>query len=82
MTFLSGVQAVDGKKINNVLKNTGEHDFSQHFACYSGKEDATFCSITILLVHKNNVGIFPFQWETPSEPAVKDKIIHFDMFYS
>ena len=28
-------------KINQVLEKTGEHDFSQHFACYREKGDAT-----------------------------------------
>ena len=40
-----------------------EHDFSQHFACYREKGDATtlatFCSDTLLLVYKNNVDIIP-----------------------
>ena len=66
-------------KINNMLEKTGEHDFSQHFACYGVKGDAktvaTFCSVILLLVYKNNVGIFPLLWETFSGPAVKDKII-------
>ena len=66
-------------KINQVLEKTGEHDFSQHFAGYREKGDATtvvtFCSVTLLLVYKNNVGIFPLLWETFSRPAVKDKIM-------
>ena len=66
-------------KINHVLEKTGECDFSQHFACYREKGDATtvaaFCSVTILLVYKNNVGIFPLLWETFSGPTVKDKIM-------
>ena len=62
-------------KINHVLEKTGEHDFSQHFACYREKGDATFCSVTNLLVYKNNVGIFPLLWETCSGPAVKDEIM-------
>ena len=66
-------------KINYVLEKTGEHDFSQHFACYREKGNATtvatFCSVTILLVYKNNVGIFPLLWETFSELAVNDKIM-------
>ena len=66
-------------KINHVREKTGEHDFSQHFACYREKGDATtvatFCSVTILLVYKNNVGIFSLLWETFSGSAVKDKIM-------
>ena len=66
-------------KINYVLEKTGEHDFSQHFACNREKGNATtvatFCSVTLLLVYKNNVGIFPLLWETFSGPAVKDKIM-------
>ena len=64
-------------KINHVIEKTGEHDISQHFACFREKGDATtvatFCSVTLLLVHKNNVGIFLLLWETFSGPAVKDK---------
>ena len=49
-------------KINYVLENTGEHDFNEHFTCYREKRNATtvatFCSVTLLLVYKNNVGIF------------------------
>ena len=66
-------------KINYVLEKTGEHDFSQHFACYREKGDATtvstFRSVTTWLVYKNNVGIFSLVWETFSGPAVKDKIM-------
>ena len=66
-------------KINHVLEKTGEHDFSQQFACYREKGDATtvatFCSLTLLLVYKNNVGIFSLLWETISGPAFKDKIM-------
>ena len=66
-------------KINHVLEKTDEHDFSQYFACYREKGDATtvatFCSVTRLLVYKNNVGIFSLLWETTSGPAVKDKIM-------
>ena len=66
-------------KIYHVLEKTGEHDFSQNFACYREKGDATtvatFCSVSILLVYKNNVGILPLLWETISGPAVKDKIM-------
>ena len=61
-------------KIYNVLKMTGEHDFSQYFASCREKGDATtvatFCSVTLLLVCKNNAGIFPLLWETLSGPAV------------
>ena len=57
----------------------GEHDFSQHFACYREKGDvttvATFCSVDLLLVYKNSFGIFPLQLETFSGPAVMDKIM-------
>ena len=66
-------------KTNHVLEKTGERDLGQHFACYREKVDATtvatFCSVTLLLVYMNNVGIFPLLWETFSGPAVKDKII-------
>ena len=66
-------------KIKHVLEKTGEHDFSQHFACYREKGNAmtvaTFCSVTPLLVYRNNVGIFPLLWETFSGPAVKDEIV-------
>ena len=66
-------------KINHVLEKTDEHDFSQHFACYREKGDATtvatFSSVTPLLVCKNNAGIFPLLWETFSGPSVKDKIM-------
>ena len=66
-------------KINHVLEKNGEREFSQHFACFRGKGDVTtvaiFCSVTLLLVCKNNVGIFPLLWETLSGPAVKDKIM-------
>ena len=65
--------------INYVLEKTGEHDFSQHFACYREMGDATtvatFCAVTLLLVCKNNVGIFQLMWERFSGPAVKDKIM-------
>ena len=50
-------------KIYYVLEKTGEHDFSQHIACYREKGDATtvatLCSAILLLAYKNNVGIFP-----------------------
>ena len=63
-------------KINYMHEKTGEHDFSQHLACYKENENATtvatFCSVTPLPVNKNNVGIFPLLWETISGPAVKD----------
>ena len=66
-------------KINYVLEKTGEHDLSQHFACNREKGNATtvatFCSVTLLLVYKNNVGIFSLLWETFSGPAVKDEIM-------
>ena len=66
-------------KINHVLEKTGEHDFSQPFACYREKVDATtvatFCSVTHLLVYKNNVGIFPLLQETFSGPTLKNKIM-------
>ena len=66
-------------EINNVLEKTGERDFSQHFACYREKGNAmtvvTFYSVTILLVYKNNVGIFQLLWETHSGPAAKDEIM-------
>ena len=66
-------------KINQVLEKKGEHDISKQFACSRDNGNATtvaiFCSVTILLVHKNNVGIFPFMWKTFSGPAVKDKIM-------
>ena len=66
-------------KINHVLKKAGEQDFSQHFDCCREKGDATtvatFYMVTILLVCKNNVGIFPLLWETLSGPAVKDNIM-------
>ena len=66
-------------KMNNVLEKTGEHDFRHHFACYGEKGDsttvATFCSVNLLLVYKNNVGIFPLLWETISGPAHMDKIM-------
>ena len=66
-------------KINYVLEKTGEHDFSQHFACTGEKGDATtvstFCEVIPLLAYKNNVCIFPLLWETFSGPAVKDKIM-------
>ena len=66
-------------KINNVLEKTDEHDFCQHYACYREKGDATtvatFCSVTILLIYKNNVGILPLLRQTLSGPAVKDKIM-------
>ena len=62
-----------------MLEKTGEHDFSYHFACNRDKGNATtvatFCSVTLLLVYKNNVGIFPLLWETLSGPAVKDEIM-------
>ena len=49
-------------KINNVLEMTGVHGFSQHVASHREKGDvttvATYCSVTILLVYMNNVGIF------------------------
>ena len=66
-------------KINNVLEKKGEHDISQHYASYRDNGDATtvatFSSVTILLVYKNNVGIFPLLWEKLSGPAVKDEIM-------
>ena len=66
-------------KINNMLEKTGEYDFSQHFACNREKGNATtvatFCSVTLLLVYKNSVGIFSLLWETLNGPAVKDKIM-------
>ena len=66
-------------KINHMLEMTGDHDFSQHLACNREKGDATivatFCSVTILPVYKNNVGIFPLLWETFSGLAVKDEIM-------
>ena len=66
-------------KINYVLEKTGEHDFGQHFALYREKGDATtvasFSSVTLLHVYKDNVGIFPLLWETYNGPAVKDKIM-------
>ena len=66
-------------KIKNVLKKTGEHDFSQHYACYRSKGDVTtaftFSSVTHMLVYKNNVGNFPLLFEAPSGQAVKDKIM-------
>ena len=40
-------------KINDVLEKTGEHDLSQHFACYREKgyatTVATFCSVAMLI---------------------------------
>ena len=66
-------------KINHVLEKTCEHDFGQRFACYRENGDvttvATFCSVTLLLVNNNNVGIFSLLWETLSGPAVKYKIM-------
>ena len=66
-------------KINYVLEKTGEHDLCQHCACNREKGDATtvatFCSVTNLLVNKNNVGIFSLLRETLSGTAVKDKIM-------
>ena len=66
-------------KINNELEKTDEHDFSQHFACYREKGDATsvttFFSVSILLVCKNNACIFLLLWETLGGPAVKDKVM-------
>ena len=70
-------------KINYVLEMTAEHGLSQHFDCNREKGNATtvattvatFCSVTHLLVYKNNVGILPLLWETFSGPAVKDKIM-------
>ena len=66
-------------KINYVLEKSGEHDFGQYFACYREKGDATtvatFCSFTLFLVYKINVGIFPLLWESFSRPAVDDKIM-------
>ena len=66
-------------KINYVLQKTGRHDFSQHFAGYMEKGNATtvdtLSSVTLLLVHKNNVGILPLLWEAHSGPAIKDNIM-------
>ena len=63
-------------KINYVLEKTGEHDLSQHFACNREKGNsttvATFCSVPLLFVNKNNVGIFPLLWVKFGRPAVKD----------
>ena len=62
-----------------MLEKIGEHDFSQHIACYREKVNATtvatFCSVRLLLVYKNNASIFPLLWETFGGPAVKDKIM-------
>ena len=52
-------------------RETSEHDISQRIACYREKGHATFCSITLLLVYRNNVDIFPLLRETLSAPAVK-----------
>ena len=66
-------------KINYVLEKTGEHDFGQHFAIFREKGDATtvatFCSVILLHMYKDNVVIFPLPWETYSGPAVKDEIM-------
>ena len=66
-------------KINYVLEKTHEQNFGQHFASYREKGDAmtvaAFCSVTLLFVYNNNVGIFPLLLETLSGPAVKDKIM-------
>ena len=66
-------------KINNVLVKTGEHDLRQHIVCYREKRDdrtvATFCSVTLLLAYKNNVGILSFMWETLSGPSVMDNVM-------
>ena len=51
-----------------MLEKTDEHCFSQHVASYREKGDATtvvtYCSVTILLVYMNNVGIFQLLWVT------------------
>ena len=54
--------------IYDMLQEEDEHDFGQQFACYREKRDATivvtFCSVTLLLVYMDNVGIVPLLWET------------------
>ena len=59
-----------------MLQEMGEHDFSQHIACHSEKGDATtvatVCSVTLLLVCEDNVGIFSLLQATLRRPAVKD----------
>ena len=66
-------------KIYSLLQETGEHDLSQHFASQREKGDATtvstFRSVTILHVHRNNVGIFSLLWQTFSGPESKDNIM-------
>ena len=73
-------------KISYVLEKTGEHDISQTFACYRQKGNATtvakFCSLTVMPVHKNNVGIYPLQRETYSGTAVKDKIMQPSVYHT
>ena len=36
---------------------------------------ATFCLVNLLLVYKDNVGIFPLLGKTLSGPTLKDKIM-------
>ena len=56
---------------------TSERDFGLHFACHTDKGDVTtvtaFCSVTLLLVHMNNVDIFPLLFDSLGGPAVTDK---------
>ena len=65
--------------IYSMPQETVEHDFGQHFACHRDKGDATtfatFCSLCLLLVYKNNADIFPLLSETLGGPTVKDKIM-------
>ena len=59
-----------------MLQETGEHDlWSAH--CLSQREvDATsaakICSVNLLLVYKNNFGIYPLLRETCGGPTDKD----------
>ena len=66
-------------KMHNMLQETGENDFGQHFACNREKGDATtvaiFCSVSFLLEYNDNVGIFPLLWEKLGVPINKDKIV-------
>ena len=66
-----------------MLQETCEQKVGQHYACHRENGDATtvatFCSVTLLLVYKNNFGIFPLLPESHGVPAVKGKILQSPM---
>ena len=70
---------IQARQVQPRAREDGEHDFILHFACYREKGDATtvatFCSVTLLLVCKNDVGIFSLLREALSGSAVRKKMM-------